>query len=80
MVLQVSRRIWQSSEACLPRKVFNRTYDHSAQETEIQVDWNRSVYVQSHSGCIRMQSLAGADKRHQVVEEGHEVIVERGLN
>jgi hypothetical protein len=33
--LQAPRRIWQSSEARLPRKVFNRTYDHSAQETEI---------------------------------------------
>jgi hypothetical protein len=28
--LQTPRRIWQSSEACLPRKVFNLTYDHSA--------------------------------------------------
>jgi hypothetical protein len=27
--LQMPRRIWQSSEACLPQKVFNRTYDHS---------------------------------------------------
>jgi hypothetical protein len=33
--LQAPKRIWQSSEARLPRKVFNRTYDHSAQETEI---------------------------------------------
>jgi hypothetical protein len=33
--LQAPRRIWQSSEAHLPQKVFNRTYDHSAQETEI---------------------------------------------
>jgi hypothetical protein len=38
------------------------------------------VYVQSHSGCTRTQSLAGADNRHQVVEEGREVVVERGLN
>jgi hypothetical protein len=30
--LQAPRRIWQSSEARLPRKVSNRTYDHSAQE------------------------------------------------
>jgi hypothetical protein len=36
--------------------------------------------MQSHSGCIRTQSLAGADKRHQVVVEGREVVVERGLN
>jgi hypothetical protein len=72
---QAPRRIWQSSEARLPRKVFNRTYDHSAQETEIQADWNRSVYVQSHSGCTRTQSLAGANKRHQVIEEGREVVV-----
>jgi hypothetical protein len=27
--LQAPRRIWQSSDARLPRKVFNRTYDHS---------------------------------------------------
>jgi hypothetical protein len=33
--LQAPRWIWQSSEARLPRKVFNRTYDHSAQEKEI---------------------------------------------
>jgi hypothetical protein len=38
-------------------------------------DWNRSVYVQSHSGCTRMQSLAGANKRHQVIKEGREVVV-----
>jgi hypothetical protein len=38
------------------------------------------VYMQSHSGCTRTQSLAGADNRHQVVEEGREVVVERGLN
>jgi hypothetical protein len=31
--LQALRRIWQSNEAHLPQKVFNRTYDHSAQET-----------------------------------------------
>jgi hypothetical protein len=43
--LQAPRRIWQSSEARLPQKVFNRTYDNSAQETEIKADWNRSVYV-----------------------------------
>jgi hypothetical protein len=36
--------------------------------------------MQSHSGCIRTQSLADADKRHQVVEEGHEVVVERELS
>jgi hypothetical protein len=29
--LRVPRQIWQSSEARLPRKVINRTYDHSAQ-------------------------------------------------
>jgi hypothetical protein len=34
--------------------------------------------VQSHSGCTRTQSLEGANKGHQVVEEGREVIVERG--
>jgi carbon monoxide dehydrogenase subunit G len=68
--------IWQSSEARLPQ-VFNRTYDHSAQETEMKADWNRFVYVQSHSGCTRMQSLAGANNRHQIVEEGREVVVER---
>jgi hypothetical protein len=33
--LQAPRRIWQSSKARLPRKVLNRTYNHSAQETEI---------------------------------------------
>jgi hypothetical protein len=33
--LKAPRRIWRSSEARLPRKVFNRTYDHSAQEIEI---------------------------------------------
>jgi hypothetical protein len=78
--LQAPRRIWQSSEACLPLKVFNRTYDHSAQETEIYVDWDVSVYIQSHSGCTRTQSLAGANKRHQVIEEGRGVVIERGLN
>jgi hypothetical protein len=36
--------------------------------------------VQSHSECTRTQSLEGADKSHQVVEEGgHEVVVEGGL-
>jgi hypothetical protein len=74
--LQVPRRIWQSSEAHLPQKVFNRTYDHSAPEIETQVDWNGSIYAQSHSGCTRTQSLVGAkNKRHQVVEEGRKVIV-----
>jgi hypothetical protein len=34
--------------------------------------------VQSHSGCTRTQSLASANKDHQVVEEGREVVVERG--
>jgi hypothetical protein len=33
--LQAPRQIWKSSEARLPWKVFNQTYDHSAQETEI---------------------------------------------
>jgi hypothetical protein len=33
--LQAPRWIWQGSEARLPRKVFNRTYHHPAQETEI---------------------------------------------
>jgi hypothetical protein len=32
---QALKMFCQSSEARLPRKVFNRTYDHSAQETEI---------------------------------------------
>jgi hypothetical protein len=36
--------------------------------------------VQIHSGCTRMQSLAGVVNKHQVVEEGREVVVERGLN
>jgi hypothetical protein len=35
LILQAPKKIWQSSEGRLPRKVFNRTYDHSAQETEI---------------------------------------------
>jgi hypothetical protein len=35
--------------------------------------------VQSHSECTRTQSLAGANKGHQVVEEGREIIVERGI-
>jgi hypothetical protein len=34
--------------------------------------------VQSHSGCTRTQSLAGAHKKHQVVEEGREVVIEKG--
>jgi hypothetical protein len=34
--------------------------------------------MQSHSGCTRTQSLAGANKGHQVVEEGREVVVEGG--
>jgi hypothetical protein len=34
--------------------------------------------VQSHSGCTRTQSLAGANKRYQVVEGGRGVIVEKG--
>jgi hypothetical protein len=46
-----------------------------------RLDWNKSINVQSHSGCTRTQSLAGANKRHQVVVGGCEVIVEkRGLN
>jgi hypothetical protein len=36
--------------------------------------------VQSHSGCTRTQSLAGANDMHQVVEEGCEVVVETGVN
>jgi hypothetical protein len=36
--------------------------------------------VQSHSGCTRTQSLAGANERHQVVEEGHGIVVEKGAN
>jgi hypothetical protein len=36
--------------------------------------------MQSHSGCIRTQSLVGANERHQVIKEGREVIVERGLS
>jgi hypothetical protein len=34
--------------------------------------------MQSHSGCTRTQSLVDANKRHQVVEEGHEIVVEKG--
>jgi hypothetical protein len=34
--------------------------------------------VQSHGGCTRTQSLAGASNRHQVVEEGREAVVEGG--
>jgi hypothetical protein len=34
--------------------------------------------VQSHSGCTRTQSLVGASNIHQVVEEGHGVVVEGG--
>jgi hypothetical protein len=34
--------------------------------------------MQSHSGCTRTQSLAGANESHQVVEEGREVVIERG--
>jgi hypothetical protein len=34
--------------------------------------------VQSHSGCTRTQSLAGANNRHQAVEESCEVVVEKG--
>jgi hypothetical protein len=34
--------------------------------------------MQSHSGCTRTQSLEGANKSHQVVEEGREIVVERG--
>jgi hypothetical protein len=34
--------------------------------------------MQSHSGCIRTQSLAGGNKRHHVIEEGRGVIVKRG--
>jgi hypothetical protein len=39
--VQVPRMILQSSEARLPRKVFNRTYDHSAQETGLQLNLGR---------------------------------------
>jgi hypothetical protein len=38
-----------------------------------------SVYVQSHNGCTKMQSLAGANKGHYVIEEGREVVVVRSL-
>jgi hypothetical protein len=34
--------------------------------------------VQSHSGCTRTQSLAGANNIHQVVEEGRGVVIEEG--
>jgi hypothetical protein len=34
--------------------------------------------MQSHSGCTRTQSLAGANNIHQVIEEGREVVVEEG--
>jgi hypothetical protein len=36
--------------------------------------------MQSHSGCTRTQSLAGVNKNHQVIEEGREVVVKKGLN
>jgi hypothetical protein len=36
--------------------------------------------VQSYSGCTRTQSLAGANERHQIIEEGRGVVVERELN
>jgi hypothetical protein len=39
-----------------------------------------SIYVKSHGGCTRTQSLAGANKGHQVIEEGREVVIEKGLN
>jgi hypothetical protein len=35
--------------------------------------------MQSHSGCTKMQSLAGAKEGYQVVEEGRGVVVVRGL-
>jgi hypothetical protein len=34
--------------------------------------------MQSHSGCTGTQSLAGANNRCHVVEEGREVIIEKG--
>jgi hypothetical protein len=34
--------------------------------------------VQSHSGCTRTQSLAGASENHQVIEEGCEVVSKEG--
>jgi hypothetical protein len=36
--------------------------------------------VQSHSGCTRTQSLAGADNIQQVLEEGCGVVVKAGVN
>jgi hypothetical protein len=36
--------------------------------------------MQSDSRCTRTQSLAGANNRHQFVEEGREVVVEGGIN
>jgi hypothetical protein len=36
--------------------------------------------VQSHSGCTWMQSLAGANNIHQVIEEGREVVVKMQVN
>jgi hypothetical protein len=36
--------------------------------------------MQSHSGCTRTQSLEDANKGHQVIEEGREVVVEGGLS
>jgi hypothetical protein len=38
-----------------------------------------SVYIQSHSGCTRTQSLAGANNIHQVVQEGRGLVVEGGV-
>jgi hypothetical protein len=34
--------------------------------------------MKSHSGCTRTQSLAGANKGHQIVEEGRGVFIEKG--
>jgi hypothetical protein len=34
--------------------------------------------MQSHSGCTKTQSLAGANKGHQVVEDGRIFVVEKG--
>jgi hypothetical protein len=36
--------------------------------------------MQSHSECTRTQSLASANNKHQVVEEGRGVVVEGELS
>jgi hypothetical protein len=51
---QAPRRIWQSNEARLPRKVFHRTYVHSAQKIE-----NKLIGI----GPFMCRAIAGAPGR-----------------